>query len=185
MKGGNILSLLRDYDSRKSMDGSAPDAPEVSADIDSPEKPESVSGAGGFETDRTRRRTPKESEDELTAPYKKAGYKTQYSTKFDEDGNIVEAKWGEKGSRRPDAYDVENNRVVEVKNYKVETESGRNNLVNNVRRQTDASKRNYGDDVEIVDVIDLRGHNMTVGDMEELTDKIEKKCPEVGLDYRF
>ena len=36
MKGGNILSLLRDYDSRKSMDGSAPDAPEVSADIDSP-----------------------------------------------------------------------------------------------------------------------------------------------------
>ena len=37
MKGGNILSLLRDYDSRKSMDGSAPDAPEVSADIDSPE----------------------------------------------------------------------------------------------------------------------------------------------------
>ena len=26
------------------MDGSAPDAPEVSADIDSPEKPESVSG---------------------------------------------------------------------------------------------------------------------------------------------
>lgn len=59
MKGGNILSLLRDYDSRKSMDGSAPDAPEVSADIDSPEKPESVSGAGGFETDRTRRRTPK------------------------------------------------------------------------------------------------------------------------------
>ena len=88
------------------MDGSAPDAPEVSADIDSPEKPESVSGAGGFETDRTRRRTPKESEDELTAPYKKAGYKTQYSTKLDEDGNIVEAKWGEKGSRRPDAYDV-------------------------------------------------------------------------------
>lgn len=80
---------------------------------------------------------------------------------------------------------MENNRVVEVKNYKVETESGRNNLVNNVRRQTDASKRNYGDDVEIVDVIDLRGHNMTVGDMEELTDKIEKKCPEVGLDYRF
>lgn len=71
MKGGNILSLLRDYDSRKSMDGSAPDAPEVSADIDSPEKPESVSGAGGFETDRTRRRTPKESEDELTAPYKR------------------------------------------------------------------------------------------------------------------
>lgn len=45
-----------------------------------------------------------------------------------------------------------------------------------MRRQTDASKRNYGDDVEIVDVIDLRGHNMTVGDMEELTDKIEKNA---------
>lgn len=83
------------------MDGSAPDAPEVSADIDSPEKPESVSGAGGFETDRTRRRTPKESEDELTAPYKKAGYKTQYSTKLDEDGNIVEANGVRKAAAVP------------------------------------------------------------------------------------
>ena len=51
--------------------------------------------------------------------------------------------------------------------------------------QQSTASGNYGDDVEIVAVIDLRGHNMTVVDMEELTDKIEKKCQDVGLAYRF
>lgn len=131
------------------------------------------------------KRTPQESESELTAPYVKQGYKEQYSTKVDEQGNVVQAKWGEAGSRRPDAYDPETNTVVEVKNYSVETSGGRSNLVRNVREQTDASIENFGDDVETIEVIDLKGHDVTVGDIEKLTKRLEEKCPEIGLDYRW
>lgn len=139
----------------------------------------------GSEEEIESRRTPRESEDELVAPYEQQGFRAQYSTKLDENGEVVPAKWGEKGSRRPDAIDTESNTIVEVKNYKTETESGRNNLVNNIRHQTDASLRHYGDDVDIIEVIDVKGHNMTVGDMEDLTEKLEEKCPEIGLDYRW
>lgn len=131
------------------------------------------------------KRTPQESESELTAPYATQGYKEQYSTKVDEQGNVVPAQWGEAGSRRPDAYDPETNTVVEVKNYSVETSSGRSNLVRNVREQTDASIEHYGEDVETIEVIDLKGHDVTVGDIEKLTKRLEEKCPEIGLDYRW
>ncbi len=132
-----------------------------------------------------KRRTPQESEAELTAPYAVRGYREQFSTKLDENGNVVPAEWGEAGSRRPDAYDLETNTVVEVKNYSVEKSSGKNNLVRNVREQTDASIEHYGENVQTIEVIDLRGHDVTVGDIEKLTEKLEEKCPEIGLDYRW
>ncbi len=131
------------------------------------------------------KRTPQESEDDLTAPFVTDGFKTQYSTKLDEYGNVVPAEWGEAGSRRPDAYNPDTNTVVEVKNYSVETSSGKSNLVRNVREQTDASIEHYGEDVKTIEVIDLRGHDVTVGDVEKLTKRLEEKCPEIGLDYRW
>lgn len=105
------------------------------------------------------RRTPTESEDDLTAPYVVDGYRTQVSTVTNEDGEIIEVPWGTKGSRRPDAADFDSDhvRIVEVKNYDVTSASGRNNLVRNVRQQTDRSIEDYGDDVEITEVIDIRG----------------------------
>lgn len=132
------------------------------------------------------RRTPRQSEDELIAPYVTAmNYKPQYSTKLDSNGEVVPSEWGEKGSRRPDGFNVETHDVVEVKNYKVTTPAGQNNLVNNIRKQTDASLHHYGDDIEILNVIDLKGQDVTVGDIEDLTEKLEEKCPEVDLDYRW
>jgi hypothetical protein len=58
-------------------------------------------------------------------------------------------------------------------------------LVSNIRKQTDKSIAEYGDDVEITEVIDVRGQNVTFEDMEKLTKKIEERIPEVGLDYRW
>ncbi len=131
------------------------------------------------------KRTPQESESELTAPYVAFGFKEQYSTKLDEEGNVVPAEWGEAGSRRPDAYAPETNTVVEVKNYSVEKASGRNNLVHNIRKQTDDSIEHYGEDVHTIEVIDLRGHDVSVDDVEKLTKKLEEKCPEIGIDLRW
>lgn len=133
------------------------------------------------------RRTPKESEDALTAPYVVDGYRTQVSTITNEDGEIIEVPWGTKGSRRPDAVDFDDDhvKIIEVKNYDVTSAAGRNNLVRNIRQQTDRSLEDYGDDVEITEVIDIRGQNVTIADMEKLTKKLEEKVPEVGLDYRW
>lgn len=132
-----------------------------------------------------KRRTPHESEEELIAPYVTSmGYKAQYSTILDDEGNVIEVPWGTKGSRRPDGFNTETYNVVEVKNYDVSTCQGKNRLANNIRKQTNASLKQYGD-VEIVNVIDLKGQNVTIEDMEKLTDKLEEKCPEVDLDYRW
>lgn len=137
--------------------------------------------------DRPVRRTPSESEGDLTAPYVVDGYRTQVSTVTNENGEIIEVPWGTKGSRRPDAADFDSDhiRIVEVKNYDVSTAAGRNNLVRNIRQQTDRSLSDYGKDVEITEVIDIRGQNLTIEDMEKLTKKLEEKVPEVGLDYRW
>lgn len=137
--------------------------------------------------DKPTRRTPTESEDDLTAPYVVDGYRTQISTITDENGEITEVPWGTKGSRRPDAADFDSDhvRVVEVKNYDVSSATGRNNLVRNIRQQTDKTLEDYGDDVEITEVIDLRGQDVTIEDMEKLTKKLEDKVPEVGIDYRW
>lgn len=133
------------------------------------------------------RRTPKESEDTLTAPYVVDGYRTQVSTVTNDDGEIIEVPWGTKGSRRPDAADFDSDhvKIVEVKNYDVTSAAGKNNLVRNIREQTDRSIEDYGDDVEITEIIDIRGQDVTIADMEKLTKKLEEKTPEVGLDYRW
>lgn len=131
------------------------------------------------------KRTPQESESELTAPYVARGFKEQYSTKLDGEGNVIPAEWGEAGSRRPDAYDPKSNTVVEVKNYSVEKASGRNNLVHNIRKQTDGSIEQYGEDVNTIEVIDLRGHDVSIDDVDKLTKKLEEKCPEIGIDLRW
>ncbi len=137
--------------------------------------------------DKPVRRTPTESEEDLTAPYVVDGYRTQVSTVTNEDGEIIEVPWGTKGSRRPDAadFDADHVKIVEVKNYDVSSAAGRNNLVRNIRQQTDRSIEDYGDDVEITEVIDIRGQDLTIEDMEKLTKKLEEKVPEVGLDYRW
>ncbi len=137
------------------------------------------------ETTVERRRTPRESEDELVAPYVASmGYKEQVSTIRNEDGEIVQVAWGTKGSRRPDGFDPETHNIVEVKNYNITTSAGVNRLANNIRKQADASQEQYGD-VEMVFVVDLKGQNATIEDVEKLTSKLEEKCPEADVDYRW
>ena len=137
------------------------------------------------EENEIKRRTPTESENDLVAPYLTYGYDAQISTKTNENGEIEIVPWGEKGSRRPDAINLEENAIVEVKNYTVTNSSGRGNLVRNIKEQTADSIRNYGDGVKITEVIDVKGQDVTVGDMEKLTKKLEEKVPEIDIDYRW
>ncbi len=144
--------------------------------------------------EKTKRPTPKESEDDITQPFETLGYKPQISTITDSDGNITEVSYGTKGSRRPDAIKLEYDEngeisgvagIVEVKNYDITTPAGQNRLQNNIRKQTDKTIKHYGDDVEITEVVDLRGQPVTVGDMMDMCDKFEEKNPEVNWDYRM
>ncbi len=137
--------------------------------------------------DKPQRPTWKQSEDDLLAPYLEHGYRAQISTVTDNDGNIVEVAYGTKGSRRPDAINLDSDHVelIEVKRYDITTPQGKNNLVRNIDKQTGKSLEAYGADVEITEVIDLRGLDVTVGDMETLTEKLEDKVPEIGIDYRW
>lgn len=138
--------------------------------------------------EKTKRPTPKESEDDITEPYRHLGYKPQVSTITNPDGEIVEVAWGTKGSRRPDAInldDPDHVKILEVKNYDITTAAGQSRLQNNIRKQTDKSIEHYGEDVEITEVMDLRGQPVTVGDMMDMCEKFEEKNSEVNWDYRM
>lgn len=141
--------------------------------------------------ERNKKPTPKESEDYVTKPLENAGYRPQVSTITDADGNITEVSYGTKGSRRPDAikleYDENGNitkvaGIIEVKNYDIKN---LNQLQNNIRKQTDKTIEHYGKDVEITEVVDLRGQHVTVQDMKNLCEKFEEKNPDVSWDYRY
>lgn len=109
-------------------------------------------------------------------------YETQKSYKKDENGILQNAKWGEKGSSRPDAYNKDTNSIVEVKNYNINRPSI---LVKNIKEQTDKRKEVFGEDVHITEVIDVTGQNPTVKQMNHLTERLEKEVPDIDLDYRW
>ncbi len=115
------------------------------------------------------------------------GFREQVSTITNQNGEISEVPWGTKGSRRADAIDLnsEQVKVVEVKNYDITHSKGRQRLVRNIRQQTNRSLEAYGDSVEITEVIDLYGQELTIADMEKMTKKLEEKVPEIDLDYRW
>lgn len=71
--------------------------------------------------------------------------------------NGEEVPYGTKGSVRPEFY--KNGHSVEVKNYNVETSSGRNSLINNVSSQIKKRLTNLPEGTEQTVVIDVRGQD--------------------------
>ena len=87
--------------------------------------------------------------------------------------NGEEVPYGTKGSVRPEFY--KNGHSVEVKNYNVETSSGRNSLINNVSSQIKKRLTNLPEGTEQTVVIDVRGQDYNLEILRYIKNKIIEK----------
>ena len=87
--------------------------------------------------------------------------------------NGEEVPYGTKGSVRPEFY--KNGHSVEVKNYNVETSSGRNSLINNVSSQIKKRLTNLPEGTEQTVVIDVRGQEYNLEILRDIKNKIIEK----------
>ena len=87
--------------------------------------------------------------------------------------NGKEVPYGTKGSVRPEFY--KNGHSVEVKNYHVETSSGRNSLINNVSSQIKKRLTNLPEGTEQTVVIDVRGQDYNLEILRDIKNKIIEK----------
>ena len=87
--------------------------------------------------------------------------------------NREEVPYGTKGSVRPEFY--KNGHSVEVKNYNVETSSGRNSLINNVSSQIKKRLTNLPEGTEQTVVIDVRGQDYNLEILRDIKNKIIEK----------
>ena len=61
------------------------------------------------------------------------------------DGKLTQVPHGTAGSQRPDFYNRTTNQIIEVKNYTITTQTGRNNLANNIATQYNNRKAMFPD----------------------------------------
>ena len=87
--------------------------------------------------------------------------------------NGEEVPYDTKGSVRPEFY--KNGHSVEVKNYNVETSSGRNSLINNVSSQIKKRLTNLPEGTEQTVVIDVRGQDYNLEILRDIKNKIIEK----------
>ena len=87
--------------------------------------------------------------------------------------NGEEVPYGTKGSVRPEFY--KNGHSIEVKNYNVETSSGRNSLINNVSSQIKKRLTNLPEGTEQTVVIDVRGQDYNLEILRDIKNKIIEK----------
>ncbi|EJR22770.1 T7SS effector LXG polymorphic toxin [Bacillus cereus] len=93
-----------------------------------------------------------------------------------------EVPYGEKGSSRPDLYQVGHS--IEVKNYKITTSSGRSRLANNVSKQVEKRLSDLPNGTKQSVIIDIRGQNVSDEILDELYEKIMNKT-NGKVDIRF
>lgn len=84
-----------------------------------------------------------------------------------------EVSYGTKGSVRPDFY--KEGSSIDIKNYNVETASGRSSLVNNISKQYYQRQENLPQDTEQSVLIDIRGQNVSQLELESLYNSIMEK----------
>lgn len=84
-----------------------------------------------------------------------------------------EVPYGTKGSVRPDYY--KDGYSVDIKNYNVESASGRSNLARNIEKQYYQRIENLPEGTNQSVVIDIRGQNVTDADLSALYDDIMKR----------
>ena len=97
------------------------------------------------------------------------GYDTQKSFL---NGDVV--PHGTEGSSRPEYY--LDGHSVEVKNYKIDTNRGINNLANNVSKQVNKRINNLPPFTEQTIVIDVRGQNYTNEILRKIIAQITARC---------
>ncbi|GHU44360.1 hypothetical protein FACS1894193_12680 [Bacilli bacterium] len=107
-------------------------------------------------------------ESEIDAELDYQGYETQKSFL-----NGKEVPYGTKGSTRPELY--KDGHSIEVKNYDVQTNSGRNNLVNNVSGQIKNRVDNLPLGTNQTILVDIRGQNVTNDVLKEIRQRILEK----------
>ena len=93
-----------------------------------------------------------------------------------------EVPYGTKGSVRPDLY--KNSNSIDVKNYKIETVSGRNNLARNIEKQYYQRMDNLPKGTKQSVLIDTRGQNITDAELSSLYDDIMRRTKN-GISVRF
>lgn len=111
---------------------------------------------------------------EIDAEQMYPGYDTQKSFI-----NGKEVPYGTEGSTRPDLYNPGHS--VEVKNYDVTTNSGRNNLTNELNRQYTDRAQNLPSGTRQTAVIDVRGQNVSPETLVQLEANIKQKSPNLEV----
>jgi hypothetical protein len=90
-----------------------------------------------------------------------------------------EVPYGTEGSTRPDLY--RNGHSVEVKNYDVETSSGRGNLNRELSRQYNERLEHLPTGTSQTAVIDVRGQNVAPETLIQLESDIVRNCPDLEV----
>ena len=81
--------------------------------------------------------------------------------------------YGTAGSSRPELYQTGSS--IEVKNYNVQTSSGRNNLINNVCKQIEQRVSNLPKGTIQTILIDVRGQTVTEEILKSISSSILEK----------
>jgi RHS repeat-associated protein len=110
----------------------------------------------------------RDSERDVETRRQAQGFNRQQSFK-----NGKTAKYGEKGSVRPDLYKT--GRSIEIKNYDVMTEEGRARLVKNVTEQAKARATHLPPNTVQEVVLDVRGQTIARGTLNQLVKDIAAK----------
>ena len=87
--------------------------------------------------------------------------------------NGEEVPYGKKGSVRPDYY--KNGYSVDIKNYNVESASGRSNLARNIEKQYYQRIQNLPAGTKQTAMIDIRGQSISDASMSALYDDIMRR----------
>lgn len=128
-------------------------------------------------TNPTNPNRPSWRQSELDAEAMYQGYDTQKSFI-----NGEEVPYGTEGSTRPDLYT--DGHSVEVKNYDVESNAGRNNLNRELTRQYNERVQNLPQGTRQTAVIDVRGQNIDASSLGELETSIQQNCPNLEIIFR-
>jgi hypothetical protein len=116
------------------------------------------------------RPTWRQSELDVGAQLEPNAYRAQVSFR-----NGVEVPYGTKGSVRPDYFGFQGSSSVEVKNYNVETQFGRDRLVNNVSEQAVFRAANLPSGSGQSIYIDVRGQNVPRQQLNDVVDRIVQR----------
>ena len=84
---------------------------------------------------------------------------------------MTQVSHGTAGSQRPDFYNPSTNQIIEVKNYTVTTQAGRNSLANNIATQYNNRKAMFPN-ASIEFQVDVYGQSYTQSMFEDIADLV-------------